>query len=388
MRLASRLERFSANANLSVCPTITAGLVMRSIKSILVTGGAGFIGANYVHHLLASHGNCRVVTLDLLTYAGSLSNLRDIVESPRHTFVQGDISDLDLVSGLLCENETDAIVHLAAESHVDRSIAGPEAFVQTNIVGTYRLLEAARLAWKDRCGECVFLHVSTDEVYGTLAPQDEAFTERTAYAPNSPYAASKAASDHLVRAFHHTYGLPTITTNCSNNFGPYQYPEKLIPLVMLNALIGKSLPVYGDGLQVRDWLFVADHCRALEVVLANGRFGETYNIGGRCERTNIEIVRLLCRLLDELRPRSDGGSYSEQIVFVEDRPGHDRRYAVDSAKIGSELGWTPTETLESGLRKTIGWYLHNQDWVNAVMGETYEQWIALNYASRIGGEPK
>ena len=355
---------------------------MRAIKRILVTGGAGFIGANFVYHLIAADRDCHVVTLDLLTYAGSLSNLHVVQNSPQHTFVQGDIGDSDLVSRLLQENSIDAIVHFAAESHVDRSIAGPEAFVQTNIVGTFRLLEAARLAWEGKFGEHVFLHVSTDEVYGTLAPQDQAFTERTAYVPNSPYAASKAASDHLVRAYHHTYGLPAVTTNCSNNYGPYQYPEKLIPLMILNALTGKPLPIYGDGKQVRDWLYVADHCRALETVLVKGRLGETYNVGGRCERANIDIVHALCRILDEQHPRPEGGSYSEQIAFVEDRPGHDRRYVVDPAKIGAELGWTPQETLESGLRKTVAWYLENQGWVNSVMGETYEEWIALNYASR------
>ncbi len=358
---------------------------MRAINRILVTGGAGFIGANFVNHLIAAGPDCRVVTLDLLTYAGSLDNLREVQELPRHTFVQGDIADLDLVSRLLQEHSIDAIVHFAAESHVDRSIAGPEAFVQTNIVGTFRLLEAARLTWEGRYGDHVFVHVSTDEVYGTLAPKDQAFTELTAYSPNSPYAASKAASDHLVRAYYHTYGLPTVTTNCSNNYGPYQYPEKLIPLMILNALTGKSLPIYGDGLQVRDWLYVTDHCRALETVLAKGRLGETYNLGGRCERANIDIVRTLCRLLDQQHPRPDGGSYSEQINYVQDRPGHDRRYAVDPAKIDTELGWTPEETLESGLQKTLDWYLENQDWVNSVMGETYEEWIALNYASRGGG---
>jgi dTDP-glucose 4,6-dehydratase len=361
---------------------------MRAINRILITGGAGFIGANFVNHLIAAGPDCRVVTLDLLTYAGSLDNLREVQELPRHTFVQGDITDLDLVSRLLQEYSIDAIVHFAAESHVDRSIAGPEAFVQTNIVGTFRLLEAARHTWEGSYGQHVFLHVSTDEVYGTLAPKDQAFTELTAYSPNSPYAASKAASDHLVRAYYHTYGLPTVTTNCSNNYGPYQYPEKLIPLMILNALTGKSLPIYGDGLQVRDWLYVTDHCRALETVLAKGRLGETYNLGGRCERANIDIVRTLCRLLDQQHPRPDGGSYSEQITFVEDRPGHDRRYAVNPAKIGTELGWTPEETLESGLRKTLDWYLENQDWVNSVMGETYEEWIALNYASRRGGHVK
>ncbi|NLS92882.1 MAG: dTDP-glucose 4,6-dehydratase [Planctomycetaceae bacterium] len=359
---------------------------MRTIRRILVTGGAGFIGANFVHHLLASAKDCHVFNLDLLTYAGSRNNLRDVIDSPRHTFIQGDVADQDLVSRLLRDNEINAIAHFAAESHVDRSIAGPEAFIQTNIVGTFRLLEAARLAWQGKFGENVFLHVSTDEVYGTLAPDDEAFTETNAYAPNSPYAASKAASDHLVRAYFHTYGLRTVTTNCSNNYGPYQYPEKLIPLMIINALTGKPLPVYGDGLQVRDWLYVTDHCRAIETVLKRGRLGDTYNIGGLCERANIEIVQMVCGLLDELRPRSEGGSYYEQIVHVEDRPGHDRRYAIDPAKIGTELGWRPFETLQSGLRKTVLWYLDNQDWVNAVMGEKYREWIALNYAARTGGE--
>lgn len=360
---------------------------MRQISRLLVTGGAGFIGANFVHHLLAANHSCHVVTLDLLTYAGSERNLQDLQNSPRHTFVQGDIADFELVSRLFRDHSIEAVVHFAAESHVDRSITGPEAFVHTNIVGTFRLLEAARRAWDARRENCVFLHVSTDEVYGTLAPEDPAFTEATAYAPNSPYAASKAASDHLVRAYHHTYGLPTITTNCSNNYGPYQYPEKLIPLIVLNALRGKSLPVYGDGLQIRDWLHVTDHCQALITVLAAGRLGETYNIGGRCECTNIKIVRTICRLLDELHPRSDGVSYGELITFVEDRPGHDRRYAIAPTKISLELGWTPEETLESGLRGTVQWYLENQEWVNEVMSNTYEEWIALNYASRTKRKP-
>jgi len=360
---------------------------MRSPKRILVTGGAGFIGANFVQHLLASDLDCHVVTLDLLTYAGSLHNLQTVQDSPQHTFVQADIADRDLAVRLLEEHTIDAVVHFAAESHVDRSIAGPEDFIQTNIVGTFRLLEAARAAWQDHTEERVFLHVSTDEVYGTLAPDDPAFSETTPYAPNSPYAASKAASDHLVRAYFHTYGLPALTTNCSNNYGPYQYPEKLIPLMILNALTGKPLPIYGDGLQVRDWLHVDDHCQALDTVLAKGRLGETYNIGGNCERTNIDIVQTLCQLLDEHSPRSDGKSYSEQIAYVDDRPGHDRRYAIDPTKISTELGWTPQETLESGLRKTVRWYLQNQSWVNAVMGETYDEWIALNYADRRGGMP-
>lgn len=346
---------------------------MRQTNRILVTGGAGFIGANFVRHLLTVNRDCHVVTLDLLTYAGSKRNLESIQGSPHHTFVQGDIANFQLVSQLLQEHAIEAIVHFAAESHVDRSIAGPEAFVQTNVVGTFQLLEAARLAWKRRLENHAFLHISTDEVYGTLAPEDQSFVETTAYAPNSPYAASKAASDHLVRAYYHTYGLPAVTTNCSNNYGPYQYPEKLIPLMVLNALRGMPLPIYGDGLQVRDWLHVNDHCQALVAVLAAGRIGETYNIGGQCERANIDIVRTVCRLLDELRPRPDGDSYSKQITFVEDRPGHDRRYAVNPAKIITELGWTPKESLESGLRRTILWYLENQDWVNGVMGETYNE---------------
>ena len=360
---------------------------MRSPKNILVTGGAGFIGANFVHHLLASDRDCHVVTLDLLTYAGSLRNLEALQDPPRHTFVRGDIADQQLVSRLLQDHTIDAIVNFAAESHVDRSICGPEAFIQTNVVGTFRLLEAARQAWQGHYDQHVLLHVSTDEVYGTLASDDPAFSETTAYAPNSPYAASKAASDHLVRAYFHTYGLPTVTTNCSNNYGPYQYPEKLVPLMILNALTGKPLPVYGDGRQIRDWLFVIDHCRALQAVLSRGQLGETYNIGGNCERPNIDIVHTLCNLLDDHCPRADGISYTEQITHVEDRPGHDRRYAINPEKIETELNWTPQETLESGLEKTVTWYLGNQNWVNGVMGEAYQEWIALNYADRTSGTP-
>jgi dTDP-glucose 4,6-dehydratase len=322
---------------------------------LLVTGGAGFIGSNFVVSTLALTGE-PMVTLDKLTYAGHLKNLGAVEGDARHTFVRGDIGDRDLVRALLQKHQPRAIVHFAAESHVDRSITGPAEFVQTNVVGTWSLLEEARAYAKDPAFR--FLHVSTDEVYGTLGPKDPAFTEETPYAPNSPYAASKAASDHLVRAYFHTYGLPVLTTNCSNNYGPHQFPEKLIPLMIRNALAGKPLPVYGDGTNVRDWLFVGDHCDAIRVVLAKGRVGETYNIGGESERANNEVVALLCKLLDRARPRKDG-SYAELISFVKDRPGHDRRYAMNIAKIGRELGWRPAESFESGLEKTVRWYLDN-----------------------------
>jgi dTDP-glucose 4,6-dehydratase len=322
---------------------------------LLVTGGAGFIGSNFVVSTLALTGE-PIVTLDKLTYAGSLMNLRAVEGDARHTFVRGDIADRELVRSLLQKHQPRAIVHFAAESHVDRSIEGPAEFVQTNVVGTWSLLEEARAYFKKP--DFRFLHVSTDEVYGTLGADDPAFTEETPYAPNSPYAASKAASDHLVRAYFHTYGLPVLTTNCSNNYGPHQFPEKLIPLMIRNAVAGKPLPVYGDGRNVRDWLYVGDHCGAIRLVLAKGRVGETYNIGGESERANNEVVALLCKLLDRLRPRK-GGSYAELISYVKDRPGHDRRYAMNIAKIGRELGWRPAESFESGLEKTVRWYLEN-----------------------------
>jgi dTDP-glucose 4,6-dehydratase len=323
---------------------------------LLVTGGAGFIGSNFVLSTVARTGE-PVVTLDKLTYAGSLANLEALRGDARHVFVQGDICDRALVRRLLGEHRPRAVVHFAAESHVDRSISGPAEFIQTNVVGTFGLLEEAKAFWeKNKIGEFRFLHISSDEVYGSLGPSDPAFTERSPCAPNSPYSASKAAADHLVRAYHHTYGLPVLTTNCSNNYGPRQYPEKLIPLAIANALGGKPLPVYGDGGNVRDWLYVEDHCEALRLVLERGRPGETYNIGGECEKKNIEVVRALCAILDEERPRKQGG-YAQLISFVADRPGHDRRYAIDIGKIRDELGWWPREGFESGLRKTVRWYL-------------------------------
>ena len=355
---------------------------MSSYERVLVTGGAGFIGSNFVRWLLATCPSVHVINLDSLTYAGSERNLCRLVDDSRHTFFKGDIVDGELVRRLMRDHRIDAVVHFAAESHVDRSITGPAAFIQTNIVGTFTLLEAAREVWQGKFDDCRFVHISTDEVYGTLSETDPAFSETTAYAPNSPYSASKAAADHLVRAYYETYGLPTVTTNCSNNYGPYQYPEKLIPLMILNALTGKSLPVYGDGLQVRDWLFVEDHCQAICEVLSGGRIGQTYNIGGLNEKRNIEIVHAICGILDELRPLSQGRSYRDQITHVKDRPGHDRRYAIDATKIQRELGWKPCESFETGIRRTIQWYLDNQDWVNGVMGEKYEEWIAVNYAAR------
>jgi dTDP-glucose 4,6-dehydratase len=350
-------------------------------KSVLVTGGAGFIGCNFVRCLLALEQDVRVVNLDLLTYAGSLRNIEDLHDNAHHIFVKGNITDRPAVEQLLVRYEIDTIVNFAAESHVDRSILGPEAFIQTNVVGTFTLLEAAKKVWNGRQDAKRFVHVSTDEVYGTLGPAEPAFSEATPYAPNSPYAASKASSDFLVRAYYRTYGLPAITTNCSNNYGPYQYPEKLIPLVVLNALTGKPLPVYGDGRQVRDWLYVEDHCAAIVEILHRGRPGETYNIGGQTERQNIEIVRTICRILDQRRPKGSR-SYAEQITHVEDRLGHDRRYAIDAGKLQAELGWTPKESFETGIRKTVDWYLKNQDWVNGVMSEQYAEWIELNYSSR------
>lgn len=352
---------------------------------ILVTGGAGFIGSNFVLDWLAA-GREPVLNLDKLTYAGNLENLRSLEGDPRYVFVQGDIGDTPLVAELLGRHRPRAIVNFAAESHVDRSIHGPETFIQTNIVGTFRLLEAVRAHWgslpaaeKDAFR---FLHVSTDEVYGSLGPGDAAFTEAHAFEPNSPYSASKAASDHLVRAYHHTYGLPVLTTNCSNNYGPYHFPEKLIPLMIVNALAGKSLPVYGDGQQIRDWLYVSDHCSAIARVLEGGEAGQTYNVGGWNEKPNIEIVKTICSLLDELRPRVDGRSYAEQITFVTDRPGHDRRYAIDARKIERELGWRPAETFETGIRKTVRWYLDNAGWVERVQSGAYREWVRANYAER------
>ncbi len=351
---------------------------------IFVTGGAGFIGSNFVLDWLAN-SNEPVVNLDKLTYAGNLQNLESLKRDQRHTFVKGDIGDAQLVSDLLRQHRPRAIVSFAAESHVDRSIHGPGDFVMTNIVGTFRLLECVRAHFSELTPEeknsFRFLHVSTDEVYGTLGPSDPAFREDTAYAPNSPYSASKAASDHLVRAYHHTYGIPVLTTNCSNNYGPYHFPEKLIPLMIHNALAGKALPVYGDGQQVRDWLYVRDHCSGIRLVLEKGRLGETYNIGGSSERANLDVVNLLCSILDELKPRSDGSSYAKLIAFVADRPGHDRRYAVDTNKIQRELGWRPEETFETGLRKTVAWFLANQDWVSNVTSGTYRNWLATQYGS-------
>lgn len=355
-------------------------------NTILVTGGAGFIGSNFVLQWIARTG-ARVVNLDLLTYAGNRSNLRSIENHPCHTFVKGDICDEALVGSLLQEHQPRAVLHFAAESHVDRSIAGPSAFMQTNIFGTFALLQQARLYWESLAPDAKatfrFLHVSTDEVYGTLGPEHPAFNETTPYAPNSPYAASKASSDMLVRAWHHTYGLPVLTTNCSNNYGPFQFPEKLIPLMILNALEGKPLPVYGDGLNVRDWLFVEDHCAAIRCVLENGRIGETYNIGGNSERRNIDVVTIICDILDELRPDSSIGPRKKLITYVKDRPGHDRRYAIDATKIAGELNWRPTLQFEAGIRQTIEWFLAHLDWVNDVRSGAYQKWIDLNYAERL-----
>ena len=353
--------------------------------TILVTGGAGFIGANFVLDWLKA-GDEPIVNLDKLTYAGNLENLGALKGDSRHIFVQGDIGDGALIDRLLAEQRPRAVVNFAAESHVDRSIHGPEDFIQTNIVGTFRLLESVRAYWVD-LGEADktafrFLHVSTDEVYGSLAPTDPAFSETNRYEPNSPYSASKAASDHLVRAYHHTYGLPVLTTNCSNNYGPYQFPEKLIPLVLHNALKGKPLPIYGDGQQVRDWLYVSDHCTAIRRVLESGRLGETYNIGGWNEKPNLDVVHTLCAILDELRPRADGQPYKSQITYVKDRPGHDRRYAIDASKIERELGWKPAETFDTGIRKTVEWYLANAEWVEHVTSGAYRQWTDKNYGDR------
>jgi len=352
---------------------------------ILVTGGAGFIGSNFVLDWLAGSAE-PVVNLDALTYAGNLENLASLQGDPRHIFVHGSIGDTALVGRLLAEHRPRAIVNFAAESHVDRSIHGPEDFIQTNIVGSFHLLEAVRAYWNGLAAvdqaNFRFLHVSTDEVYGSLGKDDPAFAETNRYEPNSPYSASKAASDHLVRAYHHTYGLPVLTTNCSNNYGPYHFPEKLIPLVILNALAGKALPIYGDGQQIRDWLYVKDHCSAIRRVLEAGRIGETYNVGGWNEKPNLDVVHTLCAILDELQPRADGQPYQTQITYVTDRPGHDRRYAIDASKLERELGWKPAETFETGIRKTVQWYLANQAWVNNVTSGSYRQWLDKNYGAR------
>jgi len=350
---------------------------------ILVTGGAGFIGGNFVLDWLKDPKAEGIINLDLLTYAGNLATLESLKSDPRHIFVYGDICDQELITKLLKEHQPRAIVNFAAESHVDRSIHSPAEFIQTNVVGTFNLLECARSYWNalDESNKAAFRfhHVSTDEVYGSLSASDPAFTEINPYEPNSPYSASKAASDHLVRAWFHTYGFPVVTTNCSNNYGPYHFPEKLIPLVILNALNGKPLPIYGDGLQIRDWLYVGDHCSAIREVLAKGKLGETYNIGGWNERANIEVVKTICSILDELKPRADGKSYVEQITSVTDRPGHDRRYAIDASKINCELGWKPKETFDSGIKKTVQWYLDNLVWVEGVVSGSYRKWLQKQY---------
>jgi dTDP-glucose 4,6-dehydratase len=351
--------------------------------TIVVTGAAGFIGSNFVLNWL-THSKEKVIALDKLTYAGNLENLKSVESNPNYSFVQGDIGDSTLIGKLLQEHQPRAIINFAAESHVDRSIHGPDDFMETNILGTYRLLEEARSFFKTLSEEGQkkfrFLHVSTDEVYGTLSSTDPAFKETKQYEPNSPYSASKAASDHLVRAWNHTYGLPVLTTNCSNNYGPYHFPEKLIPLCILKALQGQDLPIYGDGQQIRDWLYVGDHCKGIATVLEKGVIGETYNIGGWNEKANLEVVHNLCDLLDELKPREDGKSYREQITFVKDRPGHDQRYAIDATKISKELGWKPEETFETGIRKTVQWYLDNQDWVDNVQSGEYQNWPTKNYS--------
>ncbi len=356
--------------------------VLQGYSMILVTGGAGFIGGNFVLDWLANPSAEGVVNLDKLTYAGNLQTLDSLINDSRHTFVPGDIGDYSLIHSLLKKHQVRAVINFAAESHVDRSIHGPSDFIQTNVLGTFHLLEAVRAYWSElpanQQQSFRFLHVSTDEVYGTLNPSEPAFSETHRYEPNSPYSASKAASDHLVRAWHHTYGLPVLTTNCSNNYGPYHFPEKLIPLVILNALAGKALPIYGDGLQIRDWLYVKDHCSAIRRVLEAGQLGETYNVGGCNEKTNIEVVKKICTILDELKPKSSG-SYLDQITFVKDRPGHDRRYAIDASKIKRELAWEPAESFESGIRKTVQWYLENQVWVEGVLTGSYREWLSKQY---------
>ncbi len=353
------------------------------MKTYLVTGGAGFIGSNFVLGTLQSGADVRIVNLDLLTYAGNPMNLEALREDSRHQLVQGNIQDRELLRKLFEEHAPCAVINFAAESHVDRSISGPADFIHTNVVGTFHLLEEAKRYWEglsDGLKDSFrFLHVSTDEVYGSLGPDDAPFSEETAYAPNSPYSASKAASDHLIRAYHHTYGLPTLTTNCSNNYGPRQFPEKLIPLIVLNARSGKPLPIYGDGLNVRDWLYVEDHCDAIRLVVERGRPGETYNIGGRCEKTNLEIVKSICSTLDEMFRSSPYAPHESLIAFVKDRPGHDRRYAIDDSKIARELGWRPKETFDSGIRKTILWYLENEEWVKSIATGVYREWIQRHY---------
>ncbi len=352
--------------------------------TILVTGAAGFIGGNFVLDWLAQ-GDEPVINLDKLTYAGNLDTLKSLDGDARHLFVRADIGDREVVAKLLAEHQPRAVINFAAESHVDRSISGPGEFIQTNVVGTFNLLEAVRGYWNelpaDKKAAFRFLHVSTDEVYGSLEPSDPAFREDNNYEPNSPYSASKAASDHLVRAWHHTYGLPVLTTNCSNNYGPYHFPEKLIPLVILNALAGKPLPIYGDGMQIRDWLYVKDHCSAIRRVLEAGKPGETYNVGGWNEKPNIDVVKTICSMLDELKPRTDGKPYIEQITYVTDRPGHDRRYAIDATKLERELGWKPAETFETGIKKTVQWYLDNQDWVQNVTSGAYREWVSQQYGA-------
>jgi dTDP-glucose 4,6-dehydratase len=350
---------------------------------ILVTGGAGFIGGNFVLDWLDNPTTEGIVNLDKLTYAGNLATLQYLSSDARHVFVQGDIGNYDLVLSLLKKYSINGVVNFAAESHVDRSIHGPGDFIQTNVVGTFNLLEAVRAYWSELSeldkDSFRFLHVSTDEVYGSLSSTDPAFTETNTYEPNSPYSASKAASDHLVRAWHHTYGLPVLTTNCSNNYGPYHFPEKLIPLAILNALAGKPLPIYGDGQQIRDWLYVKDHCSAIRRVLEAGKLGKTYNVGGWNEKPNLEVVNTICCILDELRPKSDGSSYASQITYVKDRPGHDRRYAIDATKLERELGWKPAETFDTGIRKTVQWYLDNQEWTNGVLSGSYRDWLKKQY---------
>ena len=365
---------------------------LRKFRTLLVTGGAGFIGANFIGHMLSSHEGYKIINLDLLTYAGNLENLKEVEDNPDYFFVKGDICDKELTNSLVAGTHeifktaemdgslegVDCIVNFAAESHVDRSISGPEEFLRTNIMGTFSMLEAARSNWADK-NDKLFLHVSTDEVYGSLG-EEGLFTEDTCYAPNSPYSASKASSDHLVRAYHHTYGLPTVTTNCSNNYGPYQFPEKLIPLVIFNALEGKKLPLYGDGKNVRDWLFVEDHCKGIDAALHKGRLGETYNIGGNNEWQNIDIIRLICKILDETVPDSASIPHSSLISFVKDRPGHDRRYAIDATKIKEELGWEPEYTFEKGIRETIRWYLENTKWCDRVKSGDYRSYYETKYA--------